>query len=164
MKRATVRLLIWLSGLWTALLTLGLVLYLAPLGADVVVLQLAFSPPNFGHIVHGWSPENLLRYRRHLPFGVALAICYGLFGYLLAARTAFFSGLGAGWVRFAKWSLPVAALGHVAANAFHLWLTAAPRFGLQAVYAASAGLSLMKWAMLIGFGLVVVYALLRDSG
>jgi hypothetical protein len=152
---------VWLTGLATLALTAGLIRHLMPLGADVVALQMAFHPPNFGHIVHSWSPDELQRYRQHLPFAIALALCYGTFGYLLTTFTGFFAGLGATGVRFAKWSLPLAAISHAVANALHLWLTAAPRFGLPGVYALSAALSLLKWAMLIGFGLIVVYALTR---
>jgi len=163
-RRASVpTLLVWLSGLATLILTAGLIRHLAPLGTDVVALQLAFSPQHFGHIVHSWSPDELQRYRQHLPFAVALALCYGTFGHLLATRTPFFAHLGAGWLCFATWSLPLATISHAVANGLHLWLTAAPRFGLPTVYLTSAGLSLFKWGMLIGFGLVVVYALVRKA-
>lgn len=161
MRNADPALFIWLTGLATLILTASLIRYLVPLGTDVVALQLAFHPPNFGHIVHSWTPDELQRYRQHLPFAIALAACYGTFGYLFASCTAFFAGLGSLSRLVAKWSLPLAAISHAVANALHLWLTAAPRFGLHAVYATSAGLSLLKWAMLIGFGLVVVHALIR---
>lgn len=163
MRNADPALFIWLTGLATLILTASLIRYLVPLGTDVVALQLAFHPPNFGHIVHSWTPDELQRYRQHLPLAFALALCYGTFGYLLATFTGFFAGLGATGVRFAKWSLPLAAISHAVSNVLHLWLTAAPRFGLPGVYAMSAAMSLLKWAMLIGFGLVVVYALTRRS-
>ncbi|HRP97917.1 MAG TPA: hypothetical protein PL143_16885 [Rhodocyclaceae bacterium] len=153
--------LLWVAGTAAALLAAALVVYLAPLGTDVVTLQLAFSPPNFGHVVHGWSPEQLQRYRQHLPVAALVALCYGAFGYLLATRTGFFAGFGSVALRLARWSLPLAALCHVTMNALHGWLTAAPRFGLELLYAGSAGLALSKWLLLIGFGVLVVRALLQ---
>ncbi|HRP74108.1 MAG TPA: hypothetical protein PK725_07215 [Rhodocyclaceae bacterium] len=163
MRITAATLYVWLLGLATLVLTASLIRYLAPLGTDVVALQLAFHPPNFGHIVHSWSPDELHRYRQHLPFAFALALSYGTFGYLLATRTPFFTRLRLGWRRFAKWSLPLAAISDAGANALHLWLTAAPRFGLPTVYATSAGLSLFKWGMLIGFALATIHALAKAA-
>jgi len=60
-----------------------------------------------------------------------------------------------------KWLLPLAACLDTLENALHWWLTAEPRFGVAPVYALSAGVSSLKWLLVLGFGLMCAYALFR---
>jgi len=152
---------VWLSGLLALALFIGLAWYLSPLKPGVVALQFAFTPRAFGEIVHQWSPEYLQRYRRHLPVDGILLAAYGLFGYLLARRAPFFRAGAPVLHRVGSWLLPVAALFDALENALHAWLTEVPRFGVPAVYAASASFSALKWALILGFGLLLAFALLR---
>jgi len=55
----------------------------------------------------------------------------------------------------------MAAIFDFLENALHAWLTELPRFGVPAVYAGSASFSTLKWALILGFGLLLAYALLR---
>jgi len=126
-----------------------------------LVLQFAFTPRAFGEVMHAWSPEGLVRYRRHLPVDLLLLAAYGSFGYLLVTRTSVFGSSRQPLRRVASWLLPLAALSDVLEDALHWWLTEVPRFGLPLVYMASAGFSFLKWAFIIGFGLLVAYALFR---
>jgi len=71
---------VWTSGLLALALLAGLAWYLSPLEPGVVALQFAFTPRAFGEIIHFWSPEDLLRYRRHLPVDFLLLAAYGSFG------------------------------------------------------------------------------------
>jgi hypothetical protein len=152
---------VWLSGLLALALFTGLAWYLSPLKPGVVALQFAFTPQAFGEIIHQWSPEDLQRYRRHLPVDFILLATYGLFGYLLVRRAPFFRSCAPLLRRLASWLLPVAAIFDALENALHGWLTEVPRFGVPAVYAASASFSALKWALILGFGLLLAYALFR---
>jgi hypothetical protein len=152
---------VWLSGLLALALFAGLAWYLSPLKPGVVALQFAFTPRAFGDIIHRWSPEDLQRYRRHLPVDFILLASYGLFGFLLARRSPFFRAGAPVIHRVGSWLLPMAAIFDSLENALHAWLTQVPRFGVPAVYAASASFSALKWALIFGFGLLLAYALLR---
>lgn len=153
---------VWTSGLLAAALLAALAVYLSPLHPGAVALQFAWTPRSFGAIVHQWSADDLLRYRRHLPVDVLLLLAYGSFGWLLATRSRLFVAAGPKWERAARWLLPLAALADAAENALHAWLTEVPRFGLHAVYALSTGCSLLKWTLIAAFALVAAWALARD--
>lgn len=153
------RLALWFSGLATLALSAGLAWYLAPLAPGVLALQLAFSPRDFGAVIHFWSPEQLQRFRQHLPADCLLAFCYGLFGYLLARGTGLFRNCGLLVRRFLAWALPLAAVCDGLENALHGWLTEAPRFATTWPYWAASGSALLKWSLLLAWGLAVVIAL-----
>ncbi len=155
--------LVWLSGLATALLAGAIAWYLAPLSPGVLALQFAFTPRAFGEVIHFWSPEQLQRFRAHLPADCLLLLSYGLFGYLLARRTAVFQALGAAGRRWATWALPLAAACDAVENAAHWWLSEVPRFAITWPYQLAAGSACAKWALLVAFGLTVVVALARDE-
>ncbi len=147
-----------LLGALLLLLFLGLAWYLLPLNPGVLELQFAFTPRAFGQIIHAWSAEHLARYRTHLPADVVLLLVYGAFGYLLATRTSALSTLSPGARRLASLCMPLAAAFDAVENGFHWWLTAAPRFGVPLVYALSATSASLKWALLLLFGITLVYA------
>jgi len=152
---------LWLTGGLSVVLVAGIAIHLAPLRPGVLALQLAFSPRGFGEIVHWWPPDHLARYRSHFPADFALLVCYGAFGWLLARRTGLFADRSAAWRAWAAWALPAAALCDAAENFLHLWLTAAPRFGVGWVYLASATASSLKWALLLAWALSLLYAVPR---
>lgn len=155
---------VWLSGLIAAVLFAGLAWYLAPLKPGAVALQFAFTPQAFGGVVHFWSAEDMARYRNHLPLDCLLLAAYGTFGYLLAARTKVFAGMGGVLRLAAAWALPLAAGADAVENALHWWLTAAPRFGVPAAYAIAASSSAAKWLFIAGFGLILAFAGARAVG
>ena len=153
--------LIWLTGIASLLLCAGLAWYLAPLHPGIVALQLAFTPRSFATIVHAWPPEHLLRYRSHFPVDFLLLVCYGAFGWLLATRSALFAH-GSRRARVtAAWALPLAAAFDAAENVLHLWLTEVPRFGVVLPYVTAATCAALKWALLMGFTIAVIHALMR---
>lgn len=153
-----------LAGLGIAIVALfgGLAWYLRALEPNVLALQFAFTPRDFGAIIHVWSPEQLARYRAHLPVDGLLLLAYGTWGYLLATRTALLVRLGHCSRRAAAWALPLAALCDATENILHAWLTEVPRFGVPLPYALAAGASSLKWALLLGFGLLVLTAVARE--
>ena len=153
---------VWLTGLAAAALLAVLAAYLSPLHPGAIALQFAWTPRGFGTIVHQWSADDLLRYRRHLALDMLLLAAYGSFGWLLATRSRLFDAAGPALRRAARWLLPLAALADAAENALHAWLTEVPRFGLHAVYALSTGCSLLKWMLIAAFALVLAWALLRQ--
>ncbi|MGZ3247774.1 MAG: hypothetical protein ACXU61_11940 [Croceibacterium sp.] len=155
--------LVWLTGIASLLLFSGLAWYLAPLEPGVLALQFAFTPRAFAQVVHAWPPEHLLRYRSHLPFDCLLLTCYGSFGYLLASRSRLFAGCTRSTRTAAALALPLAAVFDATENALHWWLTEVPRFGVVLPYVASAVCSTLKWALLVGFAIAVVHALVRDE-
>lgn len=155
---------IWLAGIAVLLLGAGILWYLAPLKPGVLVLQFAFTPRAFGAVIHFWSADQLARFRTHLLADYALLGSYGLFGYLLAARTRLFAVLGSAGRCWAKWALPVAACVDAAENTLQLWLTAAPRFGVELPYLLAAGCASIKWLVLLAYALTVVCALGLDPG
>lgn len=161
MNGATTRAALFGSALLVVVLLAGLLWYLAPLRPSALSLQFAATPQAFGAIVHTWPPEHLERYRLHLLIDGALLLAYGVFGYLFAMR----QGLMAHWRPWLRtavaWLLPLAAASDATENALHWWLTEVPRFGVPFVYAASASFSFVKWALIVGFGLLVTYALSR---
>ena len=152
---------LWVSGALAATLFVGTMGYLWPLRPGAIALQFAWHPQTFGAIVHLWPPEGLERYRSHLPIDFVTLLAYGSFGWLLAVHTRVFALLGRGGQLFARLCLPLAAGFDAAENAFHWWLTEMPRFGTPQTYLYSTACSTMKWALLIGFGLLVLWSLAR---
>ncbi len=155
--------LLWLTGLASLALLGGLAWTLAPLKPGVVALQLAFTPQAFGRIVHAWPNEHLQRYLAHLPVDGLLLVCYGVFGYLLATRTALFLRSSLRVQQWARWLMPLAALFDAVENALHAWLASAPRFGVPWAYAVSATSSSLKWLLLLAFAGLVILALARGE-
>lgn len=152
---------VWTLGALALLLVVGLAIFLAPLEPGVVALQLTFSPRAFAEVLHLWSPQDLARYRRHLPIDFALLAAYGSFGFFLARRTAMFAGWSPRARALAAGLLPSAAVCDAAENLLHGWLTEVPRFGVPAVYPIAGSLALLKWLLIIGFGVLVAWAVLR---
>lgn len=155
---------VWASGLIALGLFAGLAWYLAPLEPGVVALQLAFTPTAFTEIISLWSAEDLLRYRRHLLVDFLLLAAYGWFGYGLATRTGVFASSSESLRPLATWLLPLAALFDAAENVLHGWLTGEPRLGAPLAYAASAGFSSLKWALILGFCLLLACVLIKRRG
>jgi len=158
----TVRVL-WLLGLFSFGLLVGLTIYLSPLNPGFLELQFAFTPRAFGTVVHQWSAEDLQRYRSHFPADFVLLLAYGAFGVLLVRTTGVFKVASHRLRRLASWALPVAAICDAGENSLHLWLTEVPRFGVGFLYLVSGSLSVLKWLLLIGFGVLVSCALLRTE-
>lgn len=152
---------VWVSGVLAAVLFIGTVVYLWPLKPGVIALQFAWHPRTFGAIVHLWPLEDLERYRSHIPVDFVTLAAYAIFGWLLATRTTVFAALGRGGQMFARLCLPLAAGFDAAENAFHWWLTEMPRFGTPHTYLYTTACSTMKWALLIGFGGLVLWSLAR---
>lgn len=150
---------VWLLGSAALALFTALAIHLAPLDPGALQLQLAFSPRAFGAVVHAWSPQDLARYRAHIPWDFLLLVCYGAFGLLLTRRSRLFVPYAPA-ARMAVASLtPAAALCDAVENGLHLWLTAAPRFGVAPAYLLSALAATAKWALLAAFALAVLHAL-----
>lgn len=152
-----------LTGIATLALFAGIAWQLAPLYPGVVVLELAFTPRSFGTVVHAWPPEYLQLYRLSLPVDFLLLAGYGAFGYLFVSRSRLFSQRSATLRTATTWALPLAATLGAVENASHMWLTAAPRFGIPWVYAMSATCAASKWVISVGFMLAVIEALLHDE-
>ncbi len=150
-----------LLGAAVFLLFAALAAWLAPLEPGVLQLQLAFTPRAFGTAIHLWSAEDLARYRAHFPWDFLLLAGYAAFGWLLVRRAPLFAGHTPAARAVAAWLLPAAALCDAIENAFHLWLTAAPRFGMAPIYALSALSAAVKWALLFAFAIAVLHALAR---
>lgn len=153
---------IWATGLGALALLVALQLMLAPLEPGVLALQMAATPRSFGAIVHQWSPAQLARYRAHLPLDGLLLLLYGSFGALLATRTRLFAALPHALRRLARPWLPLAALFDAMENLLHAWLTEAPRFGVPGAYLAATGCSLLKWALIAGYAVLLAAALWRE--
>lgn len=154
--------LVWATGGLSALLFIALTVDLWPLEPGVLALQMAFGARRFAEVIHAWSAEDLARYRAHLPVDGLLLLSYGAFGVLLATRTRLFAGRSARARSIARALLPLAALFDAGENLWHAWLTEVPRFGLFWPYVLSAGCSALKWLLMMGFGLLVVRALLDE--
>jgi hypothetical protein len=152
---------VWILGALALLLVVGLAMFLAPLEPGVVALQLTFSPRAFAEVVHRWSPQDLARYRRHLLLDFALLAAYGSFGFLLVRRARWFEGGSTRTRAIAAGLLPGAAVCDAAENLLHGWLTEVPRFGVPAAYPIAGSLALIKWLLIIGFGVLVARAVLR---
>lgn len=149
------------TGLLTLALLAGLGWYLSPLEPGVVALQFAHTPAAFNEVISQWSTADLLRFRRHLPVDFLLLAAYGSFGYLLVSRAQVLHSCGPSLRRLATWCLPFAALCDAAENVLHWWLTDVPRPDWPFVYTASAGFSISKWGLIVGFTLLVVHARAR---
>jgi hypothetical protein len=138
---------------------LALVLPLQPGG---FALQFIATPRGFGEIIHVWSPEQLARYRSHLPVDGLLLLAYGSFGWLCVQRVSFYQRLRP-WVRRCGAALlPLAAAFDAVENSLHWWLTEVPRFGLPGVYLASASCAALKWLLVLGFAAFSLWALARQ--
>ena len=154
-------LLLWLTGIAALGLSAGITWYVAPLEPGVLTLQMAFTPRSFGEVIHFWSAGQLARYRVYLGADFALLLSYGSLGYLLGSRTKVFHTLSPALRRAATWALPLAAILDATENAFHLWLTEVPRFGLQLPYLLAASCATLKWLLILAYALTLVFALAR---
>lgn len=154
--------LVWFFGIAAAAAFAGLSVMLAPLHPGPLALQLAFTPQAFAAVIHAWSPEQLARYRAHLPFDFVLLVCYGVFGYLLAARSSLFVAWRPAARAAARWCLPAAAGFDAIENILHAWLTAIPRFDVTLPYFAAALCAALKWLLLCAFALAVARALAQS--
>lgn len=150
---------VWLLGGAALVLFAALAAFLAPLEPGVLQLQLAFSPRAFGAVMHFWSPQDLARYRAHLPWDFLLLGCYGAFGLLLTRRSGLFARHAPAARLVVASLMPAAALCDAVENALHLWLTAAPRFGVAPAYLLSGLAATLKWLLLIAFAAAVLHAL-----
>lgn len=155
------RLAAWALGLLAAALFTGLALTLAPLDPGVIQLQFAATPRAFAAIVHAWGSDGLARYRSHFGADFVLLAAYGAWGWVLVQRTAVFAAAGRTARAVGAALLPLAALADAAENTLHLWLTAAPRFGADGIYAAAAAAATLKWAAIAAFGAWCAVALAR---
>lgn len=153
--------LLWTTGGGAVALFAGIAIWLAPLTPGALTLQLAFSPRAFGQIVHWWPPEHLARYRAHFAADFVLLACYGAFGWLLASRTRLFARGSAALRGWTAWALPLAALCNAVQDILHLWLTAAPRFGVPWVYPLAALAACAKWVLLAAWAGSAARALLK---
>lgn len=149
---------VWLTGGAALALFAGMGAWLSELKPSVVALQFAFLPRPFGEIVHQWGPEGLARFRAHFFADYPFLLLYGLFGVLLARRSTVFDALSRPGRQFATGVLPAAAVCDALENTLHLWLTAAPRFGIAWPYELAATAATLKWAGLIAWGLTLAWA------
>ena len=150
---------VYLSGL--LVVAFGAVTFwmVSGLQPGVTVLQFAWTPRGFGEIVHVWSPEDLARYRLHLPVDSLLLLAYGSFGWLLATRTALFAALPGHARVAARFVLPLAAVCDAVENVLHAWLTEMPRFGADIIYHLSTLCAALKWSLILGFGVLLMWAI-----
>jgi hypothetical protein len=155
--------LVWFLGGASLILFAVLAGYLAPLEPGILHLQFAFTPRAFGTVIHLWSADDLARYRAHFPGDFLLLACYAAFGHRFARHSGLFARRAPAARAAAAWLLPAAALCDAVENAFHLWLTAAPRFDAAPAYALSALAAAAKWALLIAFAAAVLHALAKRN-
>jgi hypothetical protein len=153
---------LYFSALLMVGLAAALALYLAPLQPGVLALQLAWQPRAFGAIIHVWPAEHLARYRAHLPFDFLLIAAYAVFGHACVSCTRWFASCAAWVQRSAKFALPLAGVFDGLENLLHYWLTAAPRFGVPELYALAAACAALKWLLLFGFALALLWVLARE--
>jgi hypothetical protein len=147
MRSATV----W--GLVSLTLLVGLGLYLAPLKPNLVALQFTFTLEAFGRVLAAWQPQGVALFRSHLPVDGVLLLCYGRFGYLLAATSPLFSRYTAESRRRLAAVLPLAALADSGENLLHWVLTAEGAASAPWLYALAGASASLKW-----LGLAVFFA------
>ena len=152
---------LWVSGLLAASMWLVMAWQLRVLTPGPVALQLTWDPETFGRIIHLWSPQDLALYRRFLLVDYAVLLAYGAFGWLLATRTRLFASLSSRLQRLARLCLPLAAALDALENAFHGWLTEMPRFDADIIYQLSALCAVLKWGLILGFGMLLMWAIAR---
>ena len=150
---------LWVSGLLAASMWLVMAWQLRVLTPGPVALQLTWDAETFGRIIHLWSPEDLALYRRFLLVDYAVLLAYGAFGWLLATRTRLFASLSSGAQCLARLCLPLAAALDALENAFHGWLTEMPRFDADIIYQLSALCAMLKWGLILGFGVLLMWAI-----
>ena len=150
---------LWVSGLLAASMWLVMAWQLRVLTPGPVALQLTWDAETFGRIIHLWSPEDLALYRRFLLVDYAVLLAYGVFGWLLATRTRLFASLSSRLQRLARLCLPLAAALDALENAFHVWLTEMPRFGADIIYHLSTLCAALKWSLILGFGVLLMWAI-----
>ena len=152
---------LWASGVFAASMWLVMAWQLRVLTPGPIALQLTWDPQTFGRIIHLWSPEDLALYRRFLLVDYGVLLAYGVFGWLLATRTRLFASLSSRLQRLACLCLPLAAALDALENAFHAWLTEMPRFDADIIYQLSALCAVLKWGLILGFGMLLMWAIAR---
>ena len=112
---------VWLLGIASLILFIGLAVYLMPLQPNIVVLQFAFNAESFQAVLVAWQPEGVTLFRSHLPVDTLFLACYGLFGYLYGMRSTAFRGYAAGVNLACSLLLPIAACADAVENGLH-WI------------------------------------------
>jgi len=160
---ATARLLRMLGAVG-ALLFAAMALYLAPLDPGILSLQFAFDETTFKAILAQWGPAGVARFRAHFVADFAFLGCYGLFGYLLASRTAFLDGLPPLAKAAGAHALPVAAVADAVENVlqWHLSAVATPA-PPPALYLAAGAASSLKWLLWVAFLSVIAVARVQNA-
>lgn len=145
---------VWLWGLASLALLLGLAGYLMPLHPTLVELQLTFSAAAFEAVTAQWGPQGVALFRSHLYPDFVLMVCYALFGVYMVLQTRLFHMRGVPPIIWLV-CMPMAALADVCENSLHLALTAeqaqpaawwyvaagtsaALKFGLMALFLSTA--------------------------
>ncbi|MGQ0710213.1 MAG: hypothetical protein ACT4NV_10730 [Rhodoferax sp.] len=142
--------LVWITGLASLALLLGLAAYLAPLQPPLMALFLTFSPDSFGAVVQQWGPRGIALFRSHLPFDGLLLLAYSSFGALLVKNTRVFER---STVPALVWGamMPVAGVFDAVEDAIH-WVATAPDAVLGAGwYLLGGASSCVKTVLFVGF-------------
>lgn len=142
---------VWTLGLASAGLFMGLGWFLQPLQPNLVALQFTFNPQAFQAVLDAWGPQGVQRFRMHLVVDDVLLVCYGVFGYLLVRRSAWFGGFSPVSQRRVAALMPFAALFDAAENLLHGYLTGEGVAAAAVVYSAAGIAATAKWLCLLLF-------------
>lgn len=151
-------------GTLTALLFIGMWLYLLPLKPSILCLQFSFSEAAFMSVIKQWSPLAVMRFKAHFAVDFMFLTCYGLFGYLLSARTRTFVSFSKPAKSFLTWAMPLAAVADACENFIELHLVTAVGDLPPQMYIASGSASTLKWLFLGVFLASWSYAYFKNAG
>ncbi|HQC81475.1 MAG TPA: hypothetical protein PLS67_13320 [Accumulibacter sp.] len=132
---------------------------LASLHPSIFMLQLSFTAESFWHIIEQWGTPGVAIYRAHFVFDNIHPFIYGVFGYLMVAKTPLFAGMPPVVHRTALLTLPIAGLCDLLENAAHNYLLALPHGTDSPIIPLSAVCSSIKWGLATAFALAFIVRL-----
>lgn len=153
--------LVWLWGVASVGLLVGLGVYLLPLQPNLVALQFTFTPAAFHAVLDAWGPQGVALFRSHLPVDGVLLLCYGMFGYQLATRSTVFHGFSAAAQRRLALVMPLAAFFDSVENLLHGYLTGPSTQAAAAVYGAAGVAVSLKFLLLLLFAVCCGWSAFR---
>jgi hypothetical protein len=144
-------------------LFIGMALYLLPLEPSIVSLQFSFTESDFKWILGRWQTAGVCRFKAHFAADFPFLVCYGLFGYVLVARTNTLNAVAPRLKSLLIWTMPAAAMADIFENILQLRLLDI-KIGLSPIwYAALGAAATVKWLLLVLFVLTLLFSRFKGT-
>jgi hypothetical protein len=145
----------------SALLFIAMVVQSEALMPSIPELQFTYTERAFRAILEQWQADGIARFKQHFSIDFPFLLCYGLLGYVIATRTAWFRTFPVRTKTVITWLMPSASFADAIENLLHLYLVStAPPFDAS-LYLFAGLIASLKWLLIALFVVCAAYALGR---